>query len=160
MAESLCCSPETITTLLIAYIPIKNKKLSSQHDSHFQPKPYFHPYPFPSSYHLSHCEKAGERDLKCSRVQEVPGTLNTQSRLLSPALCEGLRHQFDRWGSPGSEGCCPAVRGSDLNSALAPRSALFPLHRLPFPDQPLPIPGTQLPDCTGISESLYQSNSG
>ena len=27
MAESLCCSPETITTLLIGYTPIKNKKL-------------------------------------------------------------------------------------------------------------------------------------
>ena len=26
MAESLCCSPETTTTLLIGYIPIKNKK--------------------------------------------------------------------------------------------------------------------------------------
>ena len=26
MAESLCCSPETITTLLISYIPIQNKK--------------------------------------------------------------------------------------------------------------------------------------
>ena len=27
MAESLCCSPETITTLLIGYTPIQNKKL-------------------------------------------------------------------------------------------------------------------------------------
>ena len=27
MAESLCCSPETITTLLISYIPIQNIKL-------------------------------------------------------------------------------------------------------------------------------------
>ena len=27
MAESLCCSPEGITTLLIGYIPIQNKKL-------------------------------------------------------------------------------------------------------------------------------------
>ena len=26
MAESLCCSPETTTTLLIGYIPIQNKK--------------------------------------------------------------------------------------------------------------------------------------
>ena len=26
-AESLCCSPETITTLLISYTPIQNKKL-------------------------------------------------------------------------------------------------------------------------------------
>ena len=26
-AESLCCSPETITTLLIGYTPIQNKKL-------------------------------------------------------------------------------------------------------------------------------------
>ena len=26
MAESLVCSPETITTLLIGYIPIQNKK--------------------------------------------------------------------------------------------------------------------------------------
>ena len=25
MAESLCCSPETITTLLIGYTPIQNK---------------------------------------------------------------------------------------------------------------------------------------
>ena len=25
--ESLCCSPETITTLLIVYTPIQNKKL-------------------------------------------------------------------------------------------------------------------------------------
>ena len=27
MAESLCCSPETTTTLLISYTPIQNKKL-------------------------------------------------------------------------------------------------------------------------------------
>ena len=26
MAESLCCSPETITRLLISYTPIQNKK--------------------------------------------------------------------------------------------------------------------------------------
>ena len=26
MAESLCCPPETITTLLISYTPIKNKQ--------------------------------------------------------------------------------------------------------------------------------------
>ena len=26
MAESLCCPPETITTLLISYTPMKNKK--------------------------------------------------------------------------------------------------------------------------------------
>ena len=26
MAESLCCPPETITTLLIGYIPMQNKK--------------------------------------------------------------------------------------------------------------------------------------
>ena len=30
MAESLCCSPETITTLLIGYIPIQNKKLQKK----------------------------------------------------------------------------------------------------------------------------------
>ena len=28
MAESLCCSPETTTTLLISYTPIQNKKLN------------------------------------------------------------------------------------------------------------------------------------
>ena len=28
MAESLCCSPETITTLLISYAPIQNKKFN------------------------------------------------------------------------------------------------------------------------------------
>ena len=27
MAESLCCSPEAITILLISYFPIQNKKL-------------------------------------------------------------------------------------------------------------------------------------
>ena len=26
MDESLCCPPETITTLLIGYIPVQNKK--------------------------------------------------------------------------------------------------------------------------------------
>ena len=30
MAESLCCSPETITTLLISYIPIQNKKFKKK----------------------------------------------------------------------------------------------------------------------------------
>ena len=30
MAESLCCSPETITTLLIGCIPIHNKKLQKK----------------------------------------------------------------------------------------------------------------------------------
>ena len=30
MAELLCCAPETLTTLLIGYIPIKNKKLKKK----------------------------------------------------------------------------------------------------------------------------------
>ena len=30
MAESICYSPETITTLLIGYIPIQNKKLKNE----------------------------------------------------------------------------------------------------------------------------------
>ena len=30
MAESLCCSPETITTLLRGYIPTQNKKLQKK----------------------------------------------------------------------------------------------------------------------------------
>ena len=30
MAESLCCSPKTITTLLISYAPIENKKLKKK----------------------------------------------------------------------------------------------------------------------------------
>ena len=30
MAESLCCSPETITALLIGYTPIQNKKLKKK----------------------------------------------------------------------------------------------------------------------------------
>ena len=30
MAESLCCSPETVTTLLISYTPIQNKKLKKK----------------------------------------------------------------------------------------------------------------------------------
>ena len=30
MVESLCCSPETITTLLIGYTPIQNKKLKKK----------------------------------------------------------------------------------------------------------------------------------
>ena len=29
MAESLCCSPETVTTLLIGYAPIQNKTLKN-----------------------------------------------------------------------------------------------------------------------------------
>ena len=32
MAESLCCLPETITALLISYIPIENKKLKINKD--------------------------------------------------------------------------------------------------------------------------------
>ena len=31
MAESLCCSPESITTSLIGYTPIQNKKLTTPH---------------------------------------------------------------------------------------------------------------------------------
>ena len=30
MAESLCCSPETVTTLLIGYTPIQNKVKKKQ----------------------------------------------------------------------------------------------------------------------------------
>ena len=30
MAESLCCSPETITTLLISCTPVQNKKLKQK----------------------------------------------------------------------------------------------------------------------------------
>ena len=33
MAESLLCSPETITTSLIGYVSIKNKKLKKNHCS-------------------------------------------------------------------------------------------------------------------------------
>ena len=29
MTESLCCSPETITTLLIGYIPVQRKKFKT-----------------------------------------------------------------------------------------------------------------------------------
>ena len=31
MAESLCCPPETVTTLAISYTPIQNKKLFKMH---------------------------------------------------------------------------------------------------------------------------------
>jgi len=31
VAECLCCSPETITTLLIGYTSIQNKKLKENH---------------------------------------------------------------------------------------------------------------------------------
>jgi len=31
MADSLCCSPENITTLLIGYSPIQNKKLGKKY---------------------------------------------------------------------------------------------------------------------------------
>ena len=31
MAESLCCSPETVTTLLTSYTPIQNKKFIIEH---------------------------------------------------------------------------------------------------------------------------------
>ena len=30
MAESLCCTPETITTLLVDYSPIQNKKFNKR----------------------------------------------------------------------------------------------------------------------------------
>ena len=30
MAESLCCPPESITTLLIGYVPIENKNLKKE----------------------------------------------------------------------------------------------------------------------------------
>ena len=30
MTKSLCCSPETITTLLIGYIPTQKKKVSKE----------------------------------------------------------------------------------------------------------------------------------
>ena len=33
MAESLCCPPETVTTLLIGYTPIPNKKLKKLHST-------------------------------------------------------------------------------------------------------------------------------
>ena len=30
MAESICCPPETITTLLISYTPMQNKKFKKK----------------------------------------------------------------------------------------------------------------------------------
>ena len=33
MAKSLCCPPETITTLLISYTPIQNKKFKEKKSS-------------------------------------------------------------------------------------------------------------------------------
>ena len=43
MIESLCCPPETITTLLIGYTPIQNKSLKKQQQqqkpSLFKPEP-------------------------------------------------------------------------------------------------------------------------
>ena len=30
MTESLCCKPETVTTLLVGYTPIKNKKVKKK----------------------------------------------------------------------------------------------------------------------------------
>ena len=34
VAESLCCPPETLITLLIGYIPIQNKKLQKKKKKH------------------------------------------------------------------------------------------------------------------------------
>ena len=36
MAESLCCPPETITTLLTSYTPIQTKKFQKKYGSPFQ----------------------------------------------------------------------------------------------------------------------------
>ena len=36
MAEFLCCSPETLTTLLISYTPIKNKKFIKKGSGQYQ----------------------------------------------------------------------------------------------------------------------------
>ena len=38
MAESLCCSPETITTLLIGYTPIQHKKLKKKRSGEMRRK--------------------------------------------------------------------------------------------------------------------------
>ena len=34
MAESFCCLPETITTLLVSYTPMLNKKLKKKKETH------------------------------------------------------------------------------------------------------------------------------
>ena len=41
MAESLCCSPETITTLLISYTPLQNKKLNKTKHKQVQGLPWW-----------------------------------------------------------------------------------------------------------------------
>ena len=42
MAESLCCSPETVTTLLVSYTPIQTKNLNKIHLwQNQEPKPLF-----------------------------------------------------------------------------------------------------------------------
>ena len=38
MGESLCCSPEMITTLLISYIPMQNKKFKRKKKAMIQLK--------------------------------------------------------------------------------------------------------------------------
>ena len=42
MAESLCCAPETITTLLIGYTSIQNKVCQKIVPSSIPPTPQFH----------------------------------------------------------------------------------------------------------------------
>ena len=36
MAESRCCSPETITTLLMGYTPIQNKNVKKKKGAHLK----------------------------------------------------------------------------------------------------------------------------
>ena len=53
MAESLCCPPETITTLLFSYTPIQNKKLKKKKQSMQKSPVWFLPLrsPLPSWLH-------------------------------------------------------------------------------------------------------------
>ena len=82
MAESLCCSPETITTLLIGCTPIQNEKLKKKDI------PHWNSLPLGSVCMLLNPHFSLEPTLPCSRVGVVlavsPTRLGAQELRVHP----------------------------------------------------------------------------
>ena len=81
MAESLCCLPETITTLLISYIPIQNKCLLKKGE-----------------------ERAGRTFQANEFVRELDS--NVPKFSVEKFIMQGIEEEAGKMSSSGTGSCC------------------------------------------------------
>ena len=111
MAKSLCCSSETITTLLIGYTPIQNKRLAQQ-----------------GGIKITVRMKAANQD----RVTTLAIWLGPMLSVMSNSL--GLHGLYSPWNFPGQNtgvGSCSLLQGIFPKPVIDSRSPTLRMDSLP-----------------------------